>query len=67
MLQSDQMDWQQKQALQDLAKLQEKMKNNLQQAQKRFDEQIKQTEQKNLSDNLKEKQEALKEQMDASK
>ena len=64
MLQSDQMDWQQKQALQDLAKLQEKMKNNLQQAQKRFDEQIKQTEQKNLSDNLKEKQEALKEQMD---
>jgi hypothetical protein len=64
MLQSDQMDWQQKQALQDLAKLQEKMKNNLEQAQKRFDEQIKQTEQKNLSDNLKEKQEALKEQMD---
>lgn len=64
MLQSDQMDWQQKQALQDLAKLQEKMKNNLEQAKKRFEEQIKQTEQKNISDDLKEKQEALKEQMD---
>jgi hypothetical protein len=42
MLQSDQMDWQQKQALQDLVKLQEKMKNNLEQAKKRFEEQIKQ-------------------------
>lgn len=64
MLQNDQMDWQQKQALQDLAKLQEKMKNNLEQTKKRFEEQIKQTEQKNLSDELREKQEALKEQMD---
>jgi len=64
MLQSDQMDWQQKQSLQDLAKLQEKMKNNLEQTKKRFEEQIKQTEQKNLSDELREKQEALKEQMD---
>lgn len=64
MLQSDQMDWQQKQALQDLAKLQEKMKNNLEQTKKRFEEQIKQTEQKNISEELREKQEALKEQMD---
>lgn len=64
MLQSDQMDWQQKQSLQELAKLQEKMKNNLEQTKKRFEEQIKQTEQKDLSENLKEKQEALKEQMD---
>jgi hypothetical protein len=64
MLQSDQMDWQQKQALQDLAKLQEKMKNNLEQTKKRFEEQIKQTAQKNISDDLKEKQEALKDQMD---
>ncbi|MDI9319816.1 MAG: hypothetical protein QM530_04995 [Phycisphaerales bacterium] len=64
MLQSEQMDWQQKQALQDLAKLQEKMKNNLEQTKKRFEEQIKQTEQKNLSESLKEKQEALKNQMD---
>ncbi|MFA6149961.1 MAG: hypothetical protein WC716_01490 [Chitinophagaceae bacterium] len=64
MLQSDQMDWQQKQSLQDLAKLQEKMKNNLEQIKKRFEEQTKQTEQKNLSEDLKEKQEALKEQMD---
>ncbi|MES2479007.1 MAG: hypothetical protein V4561_07965 [Bacteroidota bacterium] len=64
MLQSNQMDWQQKQALQDLAKLQQKMKNNLEQTKKRFEEQIKQTEQKNISEELKEKQEALKEQMD---
>ncbi|MCC6186627.1 MAG: hypothetical protein IT256_05680, partial [Chitinophagaceae bacterium] len=64
MLQSNQMDWQQKMALQDLVKLQEKMKQNLEQTKKRFEEQIKQSEQKNLSENLKEKQEVLKDQMD---
>lgn len=64
MLQSDQMDWQQKQSLKDLAKLQEQMKNNLEQTKKRFEEQMRQTEQSNLSEDLQEKQAALKEQMD---
>jgi hypothetical protein len=64
MLQSEQMDWQQKQSLQDIAKLQMQMKNNVAQIKKRFEEQIKQTEQKNLSEDLKSKQDALKEQLD---
>lgn len=64
MLQSEQMDWQQKQALQDIAKLQAQMKNNVEQVKTRFDEQIKQAEQKNLSEDLKSKQDALKEQLD---
>lgn len=64
MLKSEQLDWQQKQGLQDIAKLQEKMKNNLEQIKKRFDEQMKQSEQKNLSEDLKEKQNAVKEQLD---
>jgi hypothetical protein len=64
MLQSDQMDWQQKQSLQDLAKMQEQLKNNLDNVKKRFDEQLKQSAQKQHSDELKEKQEALKDQLD---
>jgi hypothetical protein len=64
MLQSEQMDWQQKQSLQQLARLQDKMKNNLEQIKKRFEEQIKQTEQKQLSEDAKEKQETLKSQLD---
>lgn len=64
MLKSDQMDWQQKQSLQDLARMQEKMKNNLEQIRKRFEEQMRQTEQKDLSEDLKEKQDAVKEQLD---
>lgn len=64
MLQSEQMDWQQKKSLQDLAKLQEQLKNNLDNVKKRFDEQLKQSAQKEHSDELKEKQEALKDQLD---
>lgn len=64
MLQSEQIDWQQKQSLQQLAKLQDKMKNNLEQIRKRFEEQIKQTEQKQLSEDLRDKQESLKKQLD---
>lgn len=64
MLQTESMDWEQKQSLQDLARMQEQMKNNLEQIKKRFEEQVKQSEQKPFSEDLKEKQEALKDQLE---
>lgn len=64
LLKSESSQWQQQQAMQEMARMQQQMNNNLQQIKKRFDEQVRQTEQKNLSQDLKEKQEALKEQLD---
>lgn len=64
MLQSDKMDWEQQQSLQDLMQKQQQMKQNLENTKKRFEEQIQQSKQKEFSDDLKEKQEELKKQMD---
>lgn len=64
LLKSESTQWQQQQALQDMMRMQQQMQQNLQQIKKRFEEQMRQTEQKNLSSDLKEKQEALKEQLD---
>ncbi|MGC4057899.1 MAG: hypothetical protein QM743_07225 [Chitinophagaceae bacterium] len=64
LLNKESSEWQQKQAMQEISRLQEQMKLNLDQVKKRLDEQMRQTAQKNLSDDLKEKQEAVKEQLD---
>jgi hypothetical protein len=64
MLQSDKMDWEQQQSLQELAKQQQDLQKNLENIKKRFEEEMQQSKQKNLSDDLKEKQEDLKQQLD---
>jgi hypothetical protein len=64
MLQSQEMDWQQKQQLQDMMDNQMKLQTQVENAKKRFEEQVQQSKQKNYSDDLKDKQEELKKQMD---
>jgi len=64
MLQSDKMDWEQQQSLQELMKKQEQLKTQLENTQKRFEEQKKQTEQRQYSDDLKEKQNEMGKQLD---
>jgi hypothetical protein len=64
MLQSDKMDWEQQQSLQELAKQQQDIQNNLENIKKRFEEEMQQSKQKDYSDDLKEKQEDLKQQLD---
>lgn len=64
MLQSDKMDWEQQQNLQELMKKQEEMKQNLENTKKRFEEQIQQSKQKEYSEDVREKQEDLQKQMD---
>jgi len=64
MLQSDNMDWQQQQNLQEMMKKQADLKTQLENIKQRFEEQMQQTDQKKLSENLKEKQEQLDKQLD---
>ncbi|MBS1783007.1 MAG: hypothetical protein JSS78_08060 [Bacteroidetes bacterium] len=64
MLQSNQLDWEQQQSLQNLAERQKQMMQQLENTKKRFEEQIQQSQQKPYSDEVKEKQEDLKKQMD---
>lgn len=64
MLQSQEMDWQQKQALQDMMDNEMKLQTQIENTKKRFEEQVQQSKQKDYSDDLKEKQEELKKQMD---
>ena len=64
MLQSDKMDWEQQQSLQELAKQQQELQKNLENIKKRFEDEMQQSKQKDLSDDLKEKQEDLKQQLD---
>ncbi|MBS1739744.1 MAG: hypothetical protein JST88_04280 [Bacteroidetes bacterium] len=64
MLQSNQLDWEQQQSLQNLAERQQQMMQQLENTKKRFEEQITQSQQKPYSDEVKEKQEDLKKQMD---
>ncbi|HRO44049.1 MAG TPA: hypothetical protein PL009_14535, partial [Flavipsychrobacter sp.] len=64
MLQSDKLDWEQQQSLQDLAQRQEQMLQQLEQTKKRFEEQIQQSQQKEFSEDIREKQDEIKKQMD---
>jgi hypothetical protein len=64
MLQSNNMDWEQQQSLQEMMKKQMELKTNVENIKQRFEEQMQQSEQKNYSDNLKEKQQDLNKQLD---
>jgi hypothetical protein len=64
MLQSDNMNWEQQLSMKEMLNKQLDLKNQLENIKKRFEEQTKESEFKNLSDNAKEKQEDLKKQMD---
>ena len=64
MLQSDKLDWEQQQSLQELANKQLEMQKQLENTKKRFDEQIQQSKQKEFSQDLKDKQEEHQKQMD---
>ena len=64
MLQSDNMDWEQQQSLQEMMKKQMELKTQVENVKQRFEEQIQQSEQKKYSENVKEKQKELQKQMD---
>lgn len=64
MLQSNTMDWQQQQTLQDMMKKQMDLKAQLEAIKQRFEEQMQQSDQKKYSDELKDKQKDLAKQMD---
>lgn len=64
MLQSDKMDWEQQESLQNLSEKQQQLQQQLENTKKRFEEQIQQSQQKEYSEDVREKQDALKEQMD---
>ncbi len=63
-LQNENSNWQQNQQIQHLQQYQEQIKNQLEQSKKRLAEQQKQSEQKNLSEAVQEKQEALQKHLD---
>ena len=65
MLQSESVDWEQQQSLQEMMKKQMDLKTNIENIKQRFEEQMKQTEQKKkYSENLQEKQKELDKQLD---
>jgi hypothetical protein len=64
MLQTNSMDWEQQQSVQQIAKLQEQLQNKMDAMKKRFEEQVQQSKQKEYSQDIKDKQEELKKQMD---
>ena len=64
MLQSDNVDWDQQQSLQEMMKKQTDLKTNLENIKQRFEEQMQQSEQKKYSDDLKDKQKELDKQLD---
>jgi len=64
MLQSDKLDWEQQQSLEDLSERQEQMMQQLENTKKRFEEQMQQSRQKDFSQDVRDKQEALQKQMD---
>lgn len=64
MLESEDMGFEQKQSLQELADKQNQLKSQLENIKKRFEEQKKQSEQKEFSQDLRDKQEELQKQMD---
>ncbi len=64
MLQSESMSWEQQQSLQEVSKQQMELQNKMEAIKKRFEEQMQQSQQKQYSDEVKDKQEDLKKQMD---
>ncbi|RYE22149.1 MAG: hypothetical protein EOP51_13915, partial [Sphingobacteriales bacterium] len=64
LLQSEGMEWEQQQKLQDLGKMQQQLKNQMEAVKKRLDEQTQQSKQKEYSQDVKEKQDDLQKQMD---
>jgi hypothetical protein len=64
MLESDKMDWQQKQALDEMAQKQQQLQSQVENIKKRFEEQVQQSQQKQYSEDVKEKQEELEKQLD---
>jgi hypothetical protein len=64
MLQSNSMDWQQQQSLQEMMKKQMDLKAQMEAIKQRLEEQMQQSEQKKYSDDLKDKQKDLAKQMD---
>jgi hypothetical protein len=64
MLQSNSLDWEQQQSLQEMMKKQMELKTNVENIKQRFEEQNQQSEQKKYSDNLKDKQKELNKQLD---
>lgn len=64
MLQSENMDWEQKQSLQEMMNRQMDLKTNLENIKQRFEEQMQQSEQKKYSDDLREKQKEMDKQLD---
>ena len=63
MLQSNSLDWEQQQSLQEMMKKQMELKTNVENIKKRFEEQIQQSEQKKYSEDLKDKQKELDKQL----
>jgi len=64
MLQSENLDWEQQESLQEMMKKQMELKTNVENIKQKFEEQMQQSEQKKYSDNLKEKQKDLDKQLD---
>jgi hypothetical protein len=64
MLQSNSMEWEQQQTLQEMMKKQLELKTNVENIKQRYEEQMQQSEQKKYSEDLKEKQKDLDKQMD---
>lgn len=64
LLQSDKMDWERQQSLQEMMTKQMELKQNLEQIKKRFDEQVQQSKQKEHSEDLQDKQQELQKQLD---
>lgn len=64
MLQSDNMDWEQQQSMEEMMKKQMDLKTQVENIKQRFDEQVQQSEQKKYSDDVKDKQKELDKQLD---
>lgn len=64
MLQSNGMEWEDKQSLQELMKKQMQLQSKMENVKKRLDEQVQQTKQKEYSQDIKDKQDELQKQMD---
>ncbi len=64
MLQGNNMEWEQQQLLQQLMQKQTDLQQQMEQVKKRFEEQVEQSKQKQFSEDIREKQQALKEQLD---
>ena len=64
MLESDNLDWNQQQSMQEMLKKQTDLKTQVEQIKQRFDDQMKETEKKDYSDNIRDKQKDLEKQLD---